>query len=251
MIVRDPAATSTDGAAARRLAEVVGNRYGREVRSVERIARGMGTTNWLVRTPGAVYFLKQYPANADRPGEAAALELSQSARVAGVPAPRVVPTATGDLLASEGDLALALFEYLPDTTSGVPLSRSQMAQAGHMLGRLHHCLRERSGLRDISAAWLALDERRKRAAFERYLQVIESREAPNDFDRRTARLLPPAAGAAAASRRSPRVVASAGATRSARRLQPVERPLSRGRSRSCRRLPPARDVLARLTSPVT
>ena len=62
MIVRDPAATSTDGAAARRLAEVVGNRYGREVRSVERIARGMGTTNWLVRTPGAVYFLKQYPA---------------------------------------------------------------------------------------------------------------------------------------------------------------------------------------------
>ena len=169
---------------------MVGNCYGREVRYVERIARGMGTTNWLVRTPGAAYFLKQYPSNAHLSDEAAALELSQAARAAGVAAPRVVPTAAGDLLVSEGDLALALFEYLPDTTSGVPLSRSEMAQAGHMLGRLHDCLRGQPGLRDIAAEWLALDQRRKRAAFEGYLQAIEIRDdAPDDFDRRAARLL--------------------------------------------------------------
>ena len=186
---RESVAASIDGASACRLAEAVATCYRRNPRSVERIAKGMGTANWLVRTSGADYFLKQYPPHADLAGEREALELSRWARAAGVPVPRVVPTAAGDLLASEGDLALALIEYLPDTTSGGPLSRSETAQAGHVLGRLHDCLRERPGFRDISAVWLALDERRKRGVFERYLQIIESRDAPDDFDRRTACLL--------------------------------------------------------------
>ena len=48
-------------------------------------------TNWLVRTSGADYFLKQYPPRADIAGEAAALELSQEARAAGLPVPLVNP----------------------------------------------------------------------------------------------------------------------------------------------------------------
>ena len=120
---------------------------------------------------------------------AAALKLSQEARAAGVPAPRVIPSAAGELLWSQGELALALFEYFPDTTSGVALSRSEMAQAGHTLGRLHAWLRGRAGLRDTAPEWLALDERRKRAAFERYVATIEGRGDQDEFDRRTLSLL--------------------------------------------------------------
>ena len=42
-------------------------------------------------------------------------------------------------------------------------------RAGHTLGRLHASMRGRSGLRDTASAWLALDARRKQAAFERYM----------------------------------------------------------------------------------
>ena len=73
----------------------------------------MGTTNWRVGTSAGDCFLKQYPPDADVAGEAAALDLSQEARAAGVPAPRVIPSATGELLQSEGGLTFALLEYFP------------------------------------------------------------------------------------------------------------------------------------------
>ena len=171
--------------AAPRLAETIATHYRRDVRSVARIPKGMGAINWLVRTSEGDCFLKQYPPNADLAAEAAGLALSQEARAAGVPAPLVIPSGAGDLLWSNSDLGLALFEYLPGTTSGVPLSCPEMAQAGRTLGRLHAGLRDRSGLRDAAAEWLALDARRKGAAFERYLGVIESRKEPDEFDRRT------------------------------------------------------------------
>ena len=173
----------------RRLADALARHYRCEAQSFARIAKGMGTTNWLVRTSGADYFLKQYPPSADIAGERAALELSQEARDAGLPVPLVVPSAAGELLWSEGDLALALFEHFPDTTSGIALSRSEMAQAGHLLGRLHTCLRVRPARRDAAGEWLALEAGRKRAAFERYLKAIERREEQDEFDRRTASLL--------------------------------------------------------------
>ena len=180
---------TSEGIAVVRLADAVATNYGREVRSVTRIARGMGTTNWRVRTSAADYFLKQYPPDADIAGETAALKRSQEARAAGVPAPRVIPSVTDDLLSSQGDRAIALFEYLPDTTSGVALSCSEMAQAGHTLARLHAFLRGRPGLRDTATEWLALDQRRKRAAFERHVATIESREEHDEFDRRTLSIL--------------------------------------------------------------
>ena len=181
---------ANDGSvAAVRLADALTRHYRCEVHSIARIAKGMGTTNWLVRTSGADYFLKQYPPSADIAGEAAALRLSHEARDAGLPVPLVIPTAAGELLWSEGDLALALFEHFPDTTSGIALSRSEMAQAGHVLGRLHTCLRGRPARRDTAVEWLALDASRKRAAFERALRAIEKQKEQDEFDRRTVPLL--------------------------------------------------------------
>ena len=174
---------------AARLADMIERHYAFKVHSIARIAKGMGTTNWLVRTAVADYFLKQYQPDTDIAGEAAALKLTEEARAAGVPAPRVIPSVTHDLLSSQGDRAIALFEYFPDTTSGVALSSSEMAQAGHTLGRLHAFLRSRSGLRDGTTEWLAFDERRKRAAFERYVATIERRGGQDQFDRRTSSLL--------------------------------------------------------------
>ena len=190
MTASESARPPNDGSgAARRLADALTRHYRCEARSVARIAKGTGTTNWLVRTPQADYFLKQYPPSADIAGEAAALKLSQEARAAGLPVPMVIPSAAGELLWSEGDLTLALSEHFPDTTSGIPLSRSDMAQAGHTLGRLHTWLRDRPARRDTAERWLALAASRKRAAFERYLRAIEKREEQDEFDRRTAPLL--------------------------------------------------------------
>ena len=174
-----------------RLADAVATNYGREVRSVTRIARGMGTTNWRVHTSAADYFLKQYPPDADIAGETAALRLCQEARAAGVPAPRVIPSVTGELLGLQGELAFALFEYFPDVTSGVALSCSEMAQAGHTLARLHAFLRSRPGSSaDTATEWLALGPSgasgRRSSAMSR---SIESREERDEFDRRTLSLL--------------------------------------------------------------
>ncbi len=178
-----------EGTTATRLTDAVKRHYGFEVHSIARIAKGMGTTNWRVHTPAADYFLKQYPPDADIAGETVALRLSQEARAAGIPVPRVIPSIGGELLRSEGALAFALVEYVPDTTSGVALSSSEMASAGDTLGRLHACLRGRAGLRDTAMEWLALDERRKRAAFERHVATIEGRGEQDEFDRRTVALL--------------------------------------------------------------
>ena len=175
--------------AGRRLAHAVRTHYALDVRAIARIAKGMGTTNWRVRTSAGDCFLKQYPPDADFAGEAAALELSQAARAMGVPAPRVIPSAAGELLRSEGGLTVALLEYFPDTTSGGALSSPEMAQAGRVLGRLHACLRGRPSLRDTAEEWLVFDVGRKEAAFARYLSIIEAREEPDAFDRRAAPLL--------------------------------------------------------------
>ena len=190
MTASESARPANDGSgAARRLADVLTRHYPCEARSVARIAKGMGTTNWLVRTSEADYFLKQYPPSADVAGEADALKLSQEARAAGLPVPLVIPSAAGELLWSEGDLTLALFEHFPDTTSGIALSRAEMAQAGHTLGRLHTWLRDRPARRDTAERWLALEASRKRAAFERYLKAIEERAEQDEFDRRTVSLV--------------------------------------------------------------
>ena len=172
-----------------RLGRAVTRHYGREVRSVTRIARGFGTANWRVRGAAAEYFLKQYPLGADAAAEAAALELSRTVRAAGLPVPQVIPTVAGELLCRDGHLTLALFDDCPGAAPGVPLSRRGMVQAGRTLGRLHRCLRDRPGRCDTSAVWLALDPGRKRANFERCLEVIERKRTKDDFDRRTAPLL--------------------------------------------------------------
>lgn len=178
-----------DAEAGRRLADAVTTHYALDVRSLSRIAKGMGTTNWRVCTSTGDYFLKQYPPDADVAGEVAALELSQEARAAGVSAPRVILSSTGEFVRAEDGLAFALLEYLPGTTSGGVLSRSELEQAGTTLGRLHALLRNRRELRETAEAWLALDMGRKRAAFARYLSIIEGRAEPDAFDRRTAFLL--------------------------------------------------------------
>ncbi len=50
MTASGPIAMPVDGStAARRLADAVTMHYHREVRSIARIAKGMGTANWLVR----------------------------------------------------------------------------------------------------------------------------------------------------------------------------------------------------------
>ena len=171
------------------LADAVTAHFGPKVHSVSRIARGTGTPNWLVRTAVADYFLKRFPKSANPTAEAAALRLSQAARSAGVPVPLVVPTVDGELLWSDGELTLALFEYIPSTTSGLPLSGSQMEQASQSLAQIHSCFGRRSGIRDIAATWLAFNAQRKRAMFQRYLATIDRRQYRGDFDRRTATLL--------------------------------------------------------------
>jgi homoserine kinase type II len=173
-----------------RLADALRRDFGQDALSIVRFAKGMGTVNWRVQTPAGELFLKQYPAHADLAAEAAALELSQSALAAGIPAPLVLPARDGRLLWSEGDLAFALFEYVPDTTSGIALNREQMAQSGRVLGRLHRLLRPMpTTYPDITDEWLAVDETSKREKLQELLLLIERREVQDDFDRRTVALL--------------------------------------------------------------
>lgn len=172
------------------LADAIERQYGLEVLSANRLPLGMGTINWHLRTTSGELFLKQYPPGVDVAAETAALELSRLALAGGIPGARVRPARDGRALWTDGELAVALFDWVPDATSGRALTSEQMARMGGTLGRLHRLLRPVAAtFGDAADRWLAIDVAAKRARLERYLDTIARRGEPDAFDRRTSALL--------------------------------------------------------------
>lgn len=173
-----------------RIAMGLRTQYGLTVDSLARVPAGLGTRNWLATTPEGRFFVKEYAGGADLEAERRALELTEYALRSGIPTPRIVPACSTALLGLAEGLALAVFEYVPGSTSGGVLSLEQMAEAGRVLGLIHrHFAHLRPSLPAVTARWLDLDEHAKRQEIESYLEIIEHKDKPDAFDRATYPLL--------------------------------------------------------------
>jgi homoserine kinase type II len=134
--------------------------------------------------------VKEYPSTADIAAEAAALDLSAYARRCGIPTPRVLTTKGGCLIAVEAGLVVAVFEYIEESTSWGSLSLTQMQAAGKVLGEIHRHFREMTPSRPAETPlWLRFDLTRKLTEVGHYLEIIERKAEPDQFDRATHRHL--------------------------------------------------------------
>jgi len=169
-----------------RIAECAQREYGIEVEAVKRIYMGLGTRNWLACVSGQRFFVKEYRRESDLAKEDAALELCEYAYQCGIPTPRVIRTASKKRICVCIDSSFALFEYVSGASSGGILSLDQMAEAGRTLGEIHyHLKRFKTRWPSVTPNWVTFDKAEKEREIRRYLQIIEQKERPDDFDRVT------------------------------------------------------------------
>ena len=161
----------------------ISSQYGLKVDSLERIKKGLGTTNWILRTHESDYFVKQFNVSADPDRERDALRLATHARSRGIPSPRIVVTKTGDFLSVDSQVVLSIFEYVPAATSGGSLSFRQMIETGATLGALHRLFRWfPATYSPITNGWLSFNTSAKRLEIDRLLRIIGAKLEPDEFD---------------------------------------------------------------------
>ena len=161
----------------------ISSQYGLEVASLERIRKGLGTTNWILRTRESDYFVKQFDVSVDPGRERDALRMATYARSHGIPSPGIVATKTGSLLSVDPQTVLSIFEYVPSATAGGNLSYNQMAEAGATLGALHRLLRcFPSAYPPITNQWISFNPSAKNLEIDRLLSIIAEKPALDEFD---------------------------------------------------------------------
>jgi homoserine kinase type II len=172
------------------IAQCVSTHYKMNVDSLTRIYKGLGSRNWLLCAPEGQFFVTEYHRNLNLEGEKSALELSEYAYQCGIPTPKIIRTRSCDTMCVGDEVVFALFEHVPKSTSGGMLSFDQMAQAGKVLGRIHHhfkCIK--TNLPSVTSNWMEFNEDKKTQEINNYLDIIERKKEPDDFDRVTYHLL--------------------------------------------------------------
>ena len=85
--------------------------------------------------------MKTYPSQADLDDERRALDLSEFARLGGIPAPPVLRSVTGALLTQDGPVALSVSAFVAGSwTAEGGLGGDLYATVGELVGRLHRLL---------------------------------------------------------------------------------------------------------------
>jgi Ser/Thr protein kinase RdoA (MazF antagonist) len=163
-----------------------------EVRRVAFIAEGMMNRNWRVETRQGVFALKQI---VDVPVPRARQSLSVLGALAadGLPvcAPRL--TGTAETVADIDGHSYCLFPWAAGWhRPGITLELGEAADLGALLGKIHRGLAApETALSPVAEAPRAKVTTAASAAAEaeRFLNVIASRDAPDQFDRAAARAL--------------------------------------------------------------
>jgi Ser/Thr protein kinase RdoA (MazF antagonist) len=122
---------------ATRLADLLADRYGLEPVRLAQLPIGQGTVNYRATCADREVFVKNYPGDADLPGERAAIGLSELARRHGIPAASVVPSHAGEVIDTSAGIAVSVWEWIPGRVITGKLTTAQQDQAGTALGRIH------------------------------------------------------------------------------------------------------------------
>ncbi|MFD7324763.1 phosphotransferase enzyme family protein [Streptomyces sp. NPDC059875] len=155
--------------------------------SVSQGPSGTATRNYLATTDtGSTWFIKTYPAGADRRMAESAAALSEYARLCRVPVARARYTVTGKhLVASGKGVTMSVTSHLRDTvTADGQLTGRRWAAVGEAIGRLHRGLaRHPSGPPRLDARDRAVDTVRSRARLDDLVHRYEMDPPRTEFER--------------------------------------------------------------------
>lgn len=167
------------------LADVLAERYGLEPVRLVQLPIGQGTVNYRATCADREVFVKNYPADADLPGERAAISLSELARRHGIPAASVIPSRTGEVIDTSAGIAVSVWEWMPGRVIAGELTTAQQEQAGTALGRIHAAFAEVAASRAPApqvTQWRTARAGKLPATISQLLAVIEQRAADGESD---------------------------------------------------------------------
>jgi len=178
-----------------RLITVLAQRYGLEHCQLTQLLIGQGTINFHASCADREVFVKNYPGNADLPGERAAIGLSALAGRHGVAVARVLPSRGGEVIEASAGIAVSVWEWMPGRVITGKLTPAHHEQAGTALGRIHAAFAElpaSTGSAPQVTEWRTASVGELSAAISQLLTIIEQRAARGDsgtFDTEAARTL--------------------------------------------------------------
>ncbi|MFD7552471.1 phosphotransferase enzyme family protein [Streptomyces sp. NPDC059816] len=159
-----------------------------------RLPAGQNTINYRATRGGETLFVKHYLPATDLAAERAAIGQSRLAGEHGVPVAVPRPTRTGDMIATSGDLAASVWEWVPGRSVDGGLAPGQQDAAGRALGLVHSAFAEHpaaaAGESRRLAKWRTTDPAAKlTATVDQLLDLIADRPAHDAFDEEAVRTL--------------------------------------------------------------
>lgn len=122
-------------------ADVLAERYGITVETVERVPMGTDTVNRRVLTSdGRRLFVKEYASTANLDAARSALDMSEFCRAADLPVPKTWADRDGDLVALSEGSAWAVTDEVPGRVATTAMSVARAEHIGMVLGRMHRVL---------------------------------------------------------------------------------------------------------------
>ncbi len=185
LIPPDPALLTADPIDGNAVADALAIAYGLIPVGVRRLPVGDATVNYRAVCAERTVFVKCYLPGTSLTAELLAIRLSETAGRAAVPVARVLPSRTGEVLATHGELALSVWDFIDGHPITTGLNRLQLQAAGMALGRLHRCFAALpASLRPApqTRAWLSVDLSELVRTVDQLLAIIAARDAPDTFD---------------------------------------------------------------------
>lgn len=162
-----------------RIAAVLADRYGLAAADLVQLPIGQGTVNYRAACAGREVFVKNYPPGADLHTEAEAVELSELARLHGIPAATVLRNRDGQVIDATTSAAVSVWEWMPGRVV-TDMNTAQYEQAGHTLGRIHALFADlpaSAGPSPEAEKWRAIDSGELASTIDELLGIIAKRAA--------------------------------------------------------------------------
>ncbi|MGW1976529.1 phosphotransferase enzyme family protein [Streptomyces sp. NPDC001889] len=168
--------------------------YGLGHTGLTRLLAGQNTVNYRATNGDETFFVKCYLPGTDLAAERSAIGQSRLAGEHGVPVAVPRSTRTGEAIATSGDLATSLWEWVPGRTAEGGLALGQQKAAGRALGLIHAAFADHpaaaAGASRRLTKWRTTDPAAKLTTdVDQLLDLIAEHPVPDTFDTEAVRTL--------------------------------------------------------------
>lgn len=177
-------------AVAESVKQLICEHYSLDVQRIRRIFAGLGSRNWVIDTPQACYFVKEFLSAEDALKGKRSIEVATHCIGCGIASPATLANRAGEHMTLLEDAGLALFMFIPSDGHIDTFSMELMAAAGLNLAEIHLALsRYPSPGDDETDEWLDTDVTEILETVDEILLEVDKLEQPEAFDETSRRLL--------------------------------------------------------------